>query len=193
MESFAWYGYIAWLPLVLWVLLYFWYLRCLNPLFLKKMVRKGHKWAVVPDYVAKDHSKASKLRLQKVLFSLVVILLSSCSVAWCFGTLHLCEPVFGFASAVIFIVFAVVLYNIAMGRISSIYQGAYFLEYRRVRFESEKKGAFQNEADVHNRTIWSFTKKLKNAEAHHRLWKYVNAMAKTKKIPPDVYAETMYV
>ena len=88
---------------------------------------------------------------------------------------------------------AVLLYRVAMRKVAEIYQSAYFYEYRRVRYESERKGAFQNEGDVHNRTIWSFTKKLRNAEAHRRLWKYVNAMAKTKKIPRDVYAETMYV
>ena len=51
----------------------------------------------------------------------------------------------------------------------------------------------QSEADINNRAIWSFTKKLRNAEAHGCLWKYVNAMAKTKKIPPDVLAEVQYV
>lgn len=73
------------------------------------------------------------------------------------------------------------------------FQSAYFLEYRKVRYKYEVKGNFRNEADVQNQTVWSYTKKLKNAEAHGRLWKYVNAMAKTKKIPPDIYAETMYV
>ena len=83
------------------------------------------------------------------------------------------------------------LCRVAKSNTAQLYQSAYFLEYRRVRYETEIKGNFRSEADVHNRTIWSFTKKLKNAEAHGRLWKYVNAMAKTKKIPPDVYAETM--
>ena len=80
----------------------------------------------------------------------------------------------------------------AKSKTAELYQSAYFLEYRKVRYESEIKGNFRSETDVHNHTIWSFTKKLKYAEAHGRLWKYVNAMAKTKKIPPDVYAETMY-
>ena len=79
-----------------------------------------------------------------------------------------------------------------MKKVAVVYETAYFYEYRRVRYDSERKGVFQSETDVHNRTIWSFTKKLKNAESHGRLWKYVNAMAKTKKISPDVLAQTMY-
>ena len=79
-----------------------------------------------------------------------------------------------------------------MSKISSIFESAYFLEYRRARYQIESKGEFFEEADIHNRTVWSFNKKLRHAQDHHRFWKYVNAMAKTKKIPPDIYAETMY-
>ena len=79
-----------------------------------------------------------------------------------------------------------------MSRISSIFESAYFLEYRKVRYQIESKGEFLEMDDIHNRTVWSFNKKLRNAQVHGRFWKYVNAMAKTKKIPPDVYAETMY-
>ena len=86
----------------------------------------------------------------------------------------------------------VVLCHKAKHKTAELYQSAYYLEYCKVRYESDSRGNVRNEMDLHNRTIWSFAKKLKNAEAHGRLWKYVNAMAKTKKVPPDIYAETMF-
>ena len=193
MELFSWYGYVAWIPLVFWVALFNWFWRYSNPLFLRKMVKKREKWAVLPDFASKDRSFYARTRLKCVLFSFAVSAISSYSVAWLFKALDLADPLYGFASVAVFLLVAVLLYRVAMRKVAEIYQSAYFYEYRRVRYESERKGAFQNEGDVHNRTIWSFTKKLRNAEAHRRLWKYVNAMAKTKKIPRDVYAETMYV
>ncbi|MCQ2104866.1 MAG: hypothetical protein MJZ26_03640 [Fibrobacter sp.] len=98
----------------------------------------------------------------------------------------------GLAVCPVFLIVGVVMCKVANKKIGDLFQSAYFLEYRKVRYKTEIKGNFRNEMDVHNQTIWSFTKKLKNAEAHGRLWKYVNAMARTKKIPRDVYAETMY-
>lgn len=192
MDCIEWYGYIAWLPLLLWVALFIWFKRCANPLFLKKMVRKGKKWAVLPEYVSKHSSKLTALRLQCVAFSFVVSVLSACSVAWCIGKFQICDATYGFASVVLFLIVAVILYHRAVVKISTIYQAAYYLEYCRARYESDKKGAARNEMDINNRAIWSFTRKLRNAEAHKRLWKYVNAMANSKKIPPDVYAEAMY-
>ncbi len=193
MEFFSWYVYVAWIPLLLWVGLYFWFWRFSSALLLKKMMKKGKKWAVVPEKYSKNPSALTALRMENFAFSLVSSVLSGYSICWCIETLDICDPLYGFVSIVVFLVLAVVLYRIAVGRVSALYQSAYFLEYRKVRYETEKKGTFHNEADVHNRTIWSFTKKLRNAEAHGRLWKYVNAMAKTKKIPPDILAEITYV
>lgn len=193
MIFFSWFVYVFWIPLLLWVALYFWFWRFSNPLFLKKMVTKGKKWAVVPGYVAKNQSKASQIKFENFLFSLLSAVISSYSVVWGLNWCGFSSPEYGFASILLFIVVSVVLYRIAVSRVGEMYQSAYFLEYRRVRYETEKNGTFHNEMDVQNRTIWSFARKLGNAENHGRLWKYVNAMAKTKKIPPDIYAETMYV
>lgn len=190
---FSWFVYVFWIPLLLWVALYFWFWRFSNPLYLKKMVKKGKKWAVVPNYVAKNPSKVTQIRLENVVFSIVAAALSSYSVAWGLNWLGFEFPEYGFASALLFVVVSAVLYKLAVSRVGEAYQSAYFLEYRRVRYETEKNGTFRSEMDVHNRTVWSFARKLGNAESHGRLWKYVNAMARTKKIPPDIYAETMYV
>lgn len=193
MDFFKIMDYVFWLPVFFWVLLYFWFYRCSFPLYLRKMVKKGKKWAVVPEKVSHRPSWVANFRAKNFLFALLASLALSATVCWAFEKTDVCPAVYGLAATPVFLVFALVLYRIAMRRVSALFEAAYFLEYRKVRYQSERKGNFQNEADIHNRTIWSFTKKLRNAEAHRRFWKYLNAMAKTKKIPPDVYAETMYV
>lgn len=193
MESFGWYDYVFWLPLLLWVGLFFWFYRRAYPVFLKKMVKKGKKWAYVPEFISKNPGRVGQLKFFCFLLSLLVSAASSFSVVWGLGKVLPDFAQFGFAATLLFMILAAVLYHQAMGKVAAIFQSAYFLEYRRVHYASDVKGNFQNEADIHYKTVWSFTKRLRNAEEHHRLWKYVNAMAKTKKIPPDIYAETMYV
>ena len=193
MDFFQIMDYVFWLPLLFWVGLYLWFYRCSFPLYLRKMVKKGKKWACLPETTTKKPAWVAKLRAENFVLTLVASLSLSAIVCWAFEKTGVCPAVYGLAATALFFILALVLYRIAMKRISALFEAAYFLEYRKVRYQSERKGNFQNEADIHNRTIWSFTKKLRNAEAHGRFWKYVNAMAKTKKIPPDVYAETMYV
>ncbi len=192
MDFFQIMDYVFWLPLLFWVGLYLWFYRCSFPLYLRKMVKKGKKWACLPEKTTKKSAWVAKLRAENFVLTLVASLSLSATVCWAFEKTGVCPAVYGLASMALFFILALVLYRVAMKRISALFEAAYFLEYRKVRYQSERKGNFQNEADIHNRTIWSFTKKLRNAEAHGRFWKYVNAMAKTKKIPPDVYAETMY-
>lgn len=178
--------YWFWSPLLFWVGLYFWFYRVSYPTYLKKQMKKGHKWAFVPEW------KGYWIPLD-VVFGVVASVASVIPVAWALMKLSDLPWFYGFVAVPLFFAIVAVLSNVAKKRTAQLFQSAYFLEYRKVRYETEIKGNFRSEADVHNRTIWSFTKKLKNAEAHGRFWKYVNAMAKTKKIPPDVYAETTYV
>lgn len=184
--------YVIWLPLLLWVALYFWFWRFSYPLFMHKMVKNGQRWAYVSGSSAEIHSRKAKLRLLNFVFSLVASVALSVSVCWLFRRFGICEPVYGLVAIAPAMVLAAVLYSIAMGRIAAMFTSAYFLEYRKVRYETESNGTFMSEPDIHNRTIWSYNKKLRHAQEHRRFWKYVRAMAKTKKIPPDVYAETMY-
>ena len=177
--------YWFWTPLLFWVGLYFWFYRVSYPTYLKKQMKKGHKWAFVPSW------KGYWFPMD-VVWTLLASLASVLPVAWGLTKWSSLPWYAGFASVPLFAVLGIILRGVAKRRTGELFQSAYFLEYRKVRYETEIKGNFRSEADVHNRTIWSFTKKLKNAEAHGRLWKYVNAMAKTKKIPPDVYAETTY-
>lgn len=176
----------CWLPIFFWVGLYFWFLRVSYPTYLKDQLTKGQKWVFLPKH--KFYWK-----LGDGVFSFISIVTSAAPVIWALLQWTSIPFFYGFAVCPLFIVLAKVLSRIAKSKTAEIFHSAYFLEYRKVRYQTEVKGNFRNEADVHNQTIWSFTKKMRNAEKHGRLWKYVNAMASTKKIPPDVYAETMYV
>lgn len=191
MDFLSFLNYVTWVPLVLWVVLFFWYRLVAYPLYLKKQVIKGRKWAYFPEFASKNHSFIGKLRMRCVLFSLVEIILSTLSVVWCVWKFSSFPPQYGLVSAVVFVVLAVVLYRKAVKSFGRQLQSAYFLEYRRACYESDRKGNLRNEADILNRTVWSFTRKLRNAESHRRLRKYVMAMAASKKIPPDLYMETM--
>lgn len=147
---------------------------------------KGHKWAFSPVW-------KGRFPIFDKVFIILTALLSTLPVIWVVNKWMDQEWYYGLLSAPVFLVVCAVISQTAKAKTAKIFQSAYFYEYRKVRFSYESKGNFRNEADVQNRTVWSYTKKLKNAEAHGRLWRYVNAMAKTKKIAPDIYAETMYV
>lgn len=178
--------YWFWIPILSWVGLYFWFYRVSYPTYLKSQMRKGQKWAFIPAW-------KGYWAICDLVFTLIMALMSSLPVIWVIYNWTDQEWFYGFIVSPLFLVVGLVLCRVAKSKTAKLYQNAYFLEYRKVRYKYEVKGNFRNEADVQNQTVWSFTKKMKNAEAHGRLWKYVNAMAKTKKIPPDIYAETMYV
>ncbi len=177
--------YWFWIPVLFWVGLYFWFHRVSYPLYMKKLVKNGQKWAYVPRV-------RSYFKLFDLIFTLVMAAVSALPAIWVIYNWTDLEWFYGFAVSPLFLIVGVILCKIAKKSTANMYRNAYFLEYRRVRYESESKGDFRSETDVQNRTIWNFTKKLKEAESKGRLWEMVYLMSKTKKIPPDVYAETMY-
>jgi len=178
--------YWFWSPVIIWVGLYFWFYRVSYPTYLKKQMRKGQKWAFVPAW-------KGYWVLCDLIFTVVMALASALPAIWVANKWTDFAWFYGFTVSPLFLAVGVILCRVAKEKTARLYQSAYYLEYCKVRYASDRKGNRRNEADLQNQTVWSYTKKLKNAEAHGRLWKYVNAMAKTKKIPPDIYAETMYV
>lgn len=177
--------YWFWVPVLFWIGLYVWFHRVSYPLYMKKLVKKGQKWAYVPRV-------RSFYKFFDLFFTVIMALVSALPAIWVVFNWTELEWFYGFAVSPLFLLVGAAICKIAKSKTAGMYRAAYFLEYRRVRYESEIKGNFQSEVDVQNRTIWSFTKKLREAEAKGRLWKVVYLMSKTKKIPPDVYAETMY-
>ena len=125
MESLNWYGYVVWMPVLSWIALFLWFYRYASPLYLKKMVRKGNKWAVLPDFAQKNKSFFPKTRLKCFVFSLLVAIHTACSVAWTMDALQYGKPLYGFASVLVFLVFALVLYRAAVKKGAALYQSAY--------------------------------------------------------------------
>ena len=72
MESLGWFDYVFWLPLLLWVGLFLWFYRRAYPVFLKKMVKKGKKWAYVPEFISKNPGRVGQLKFFCFLLSLLV-------------------------------------------------------------------------------------------------------------------------
>ena len=177
--------YWFWTPVLFWVGLFFWFYRVSYPTYLKKLLKKGQKWVYIPSI------KGFCVPCD-VIFTLLMALTSGVPAVWVLHKWTSLPWFYGFAASPVFLIVGCVVCQKAKSKAADLYKSAYFLEYRKVRYAYESKGNFRSEMDVQNQTIWSFTKKLKNAESHGRLWKYVNAMAKSKKIPPDVYAETNY-
>lgn len=175
--------YWFWAPLVFWFWLYRWFFRVSYPIYFKKLANKRVKWAYVPKW--KFYWKPLD-----TFFTLIFSIASALPAIWAvIKWLPIYPWFYGFAVSPLFILFGLLLRRIARGKTAKLFQAAYFLEYRKACYECDIKGTLRNESDIQNRTFWSFTKKLKNAEAHGCLWKYVNAMAKSKKIPRDIYAE----
>lgn len=185
MSVFESLDYWFFVPVFFWIGLYFWFYRCSYPLYLKKRMKQGCKWAFVP-------KSRYNLLLLDILFVVIVSCLSTLPIVWVIFKWTDYSLFYGIVFAPIFILPCVLLCKIAKSKTASLFQSAYFLEYCKVRYFIETKGSAINESDLNNRAIWSFTKKLRNAELHGCLWKYVNAMANTKKIPPDLYAEALY-
>lgn len=191
MDLISFLNYVTWVPLVLWIVLFYWFRMVAYPLYLDNQMRKGRKWAFLPEFASKNRSYIGFLRFRCILWTFSVIALSTLSVVWAVWKFTAYPPVIGAVSAVLFLIVASVLYRKAVRKIGRLLQAAYFLEYRRTCYESDSRGNLRNEADILNRTAWNFNRKLRYAEKHRRLRKYVHAMAASKKIPPDLYAETM--
>ncbi len=185
MEIISTLDYWFWTPVLFWIALFFWFYRVTYPTYLKKLLRKGQKWVYIPKI-------SGCWKLFDLIFTFFVSVFSVIPTIWALNKWTELPLHYALVEVPLFLILGAVLCKMAKSKTVNLYQSAYFLEYRRVRYESESKGNFRNEADIHNQTIWRFTRNLKKAEARGRLWKYVNAMAKTKKIPRDIIAETMY-
>lgn len=191
MELLTYWKYLFWLPIVFWIGLYFWFRRVSFPLYLKKQVKLRKKWAYVPESFSKNPSFAAILRLGNFLLGLLTILSSTLTVVWLLD-MFMTPATFGLVAAFPFFCLVLVMKNSVNSKLVRVFQSAYYLEYCRVRYKTDRSGILRNEEDLHNRTNWSFGRKLRNAESHGRLWKYLMAMANSKKFPPDIYAETAY-
>ena len=94
---------------------------------------------------------------------------------------------YGFASVLVFFLLFYLMIRRTELKLTDLFQSAFYLEYRWVNYEIQCKGIAMSEENVRDRAGLSFARKLRNAEDHHRFWKYVKAMAASKKAPPEMF------
>ena len=182
--------YMFWLPILFWVGLHFWFRNVSYVVFMKEQVNRGQKWAYVTEDYVKHPGRVSFLRFCDILFTLLTSVASAAVVV---GLLQVSgfnkHAYFGFASFLVFWAVARIVKRRTEVKLTELFQSAFYLEYRRVRYEIDRKGIKMDESNVKNRAGLSYAHKLCNAENHHVFWKYVKAMAASKKVPPDIFAE----
>ncbi len=180
--------YLFWVPVLFWVGLHFWFRNVSYVVFMKKMVNRGEKWAYVSEGFVKHPIRVKLLRLCDVLFSLVASVASSIVVVWFFLLNGLDEYAdLGFLSVILFLVLAYLMVRRTELKLTDLFQSAFYLEYRWVSYDINSKGIVMSEENVRDRAGLSYARKLCNAEKHHRFWRFVKAMAKSKKVPPEMY------
>ena len=180
------YGF--WLPVLLWVGLYFWFRNVSYVVFMKKKVNEGQKWAYASEAFVKHPGRVGFLRFCDVLFSLVVSVVTAVVVVWFLKKYGFGEYAnYGFVSFFVFLGLAYSMVHRTEIKLTDLFQSAFYLEYRWVQYDVNRKGIMMSEENVRDRAGLSYAHKLHNAEAHHRFWKYVKAMAASKKVPPELF------
>ena len=177
-----------WLPVFLWVGLHFWFRNVSYVVFMKKQMNRGEKWAYVYNSYIKHPGRVSFLHFCDILFSIVASVVTAAVVVWSLKRFGLgMYANYGFLTVIVFIVFARLMMRRTEARLTDLFQSAFYLEYRWVNYEIQRKGITMSDENVRDRAGLSFARKLRNAEDHHRFWKYVKSMAKSKKVPPEMF------
>ena len=180
--------YCFWAPVLLWVGLHFWFRNVSYTVFMKKQLNRGEKWAYVLHGYVKHPARVSFLRIFDVIFTLVASAATAVAIVWSLQKFGLGEyAYFGFLSLLVCFVFAYLMKRRTELKLTDLFQSAFYLEYRWVNYEIQRKGITMSDENVRDRAGLSFAHKLRNAEDHHRFWKYVKAMAKSKKVPPEMF------
>jgi hypothetical protein len=188
MDFDAFLEYAFWVPVLLWVGLYFWFRNVSYVVFMKKKVNGGQKWAYVSEEYVKQPGRVAFLRFCDVFFSIVVSGVTAVVVVWFFKKYGFGEFAnYGFVSFFVFLGLAYSMVHRTETKLTDLFQSAFYLEYRWVRYDVDRKGIMMSEENVRDRAGLSYAHKLHNAEAHHRFWKYVKAMAASKKVPPEMF------
>ena len=188
MDIDAFLEYAFWVPVLLWVGLYFWFRNVSYVVFMKKKVNGGQKWAYVSEEYVKQPGRVAFLRFCDVFFSIVVSGVTAVVVVWFFKKYGFGEFAnYGFVSFFVFLGLAYSMVHRTETKLTDLFQSAFYLEYRWVRYDVDRKGIMMSEENVRDRAGLSYAHKLHNAEAHHRFWKYVKAMAASKKVPPELF------
>ena len=101
--------YWFWIPVFFWIGLYFWFYRVTYPRYMKKLVRKGIKWAYVPAW------RGYWLPLD-FLFTLLMALVSALPAVWVFFKWFDLPWYYGFAVSPLFFIVGAVLCRTAKSK-----------------------------------------------------------------------------
>ena len=179
---------LFWLPVFLWVCLHFWFRNVSYVVFMKKQMNRGEKWAYVLSNYVRHPGLVSLLHFCDIFFTLVVSVVTAAVAVWSLKRFGLgVYANYGFLTMLIFVPFARFMMRRTEARLTDLFQSAFYLEYRWVNYEIQRKGITMSDENVRDRAGLSFAHKLRNAEDHRCFWKYVKAMAKSKKVPPEMF------
>ena len=188
MDTNIYMEYTFWLPVLLWVGLHFWFRNVSYVVFMKNQVNRGLKWAYVSEGFVKHPGRVSFLRFCDVIFTLVTSGVTAIAVVWSLQKFGLGEKAnYGFLSVLLFIGVASLMKRRTEFKLTDLFQSAFYLEYRWVNYDIQRKGITMSEENVRDRAGLSYARKLCNAEKHKLFWRYVKAMAASKKVPPEMF------
>ena len=180
--------YCFWTPVFLWVGLHFWFRNVSYTVFMKKQLNRGEKWAYVYNGYVKHPARVSFLRFCDVLFTLVASTATALMVVWSLHKFGLGKNAYyGFLSLLLFFWVAHLMKRRTELKLTDLFQSAFYLEYRWVNYDIQRKGIAMSDENVRDRAGLSFAHKLRNAENHGVFWRYVKAMAASKKVPPEMF------
>ena len=180
--------YCFWTPVFLWVGLHFWFRNVSYTVFMKKQLNRGEKWAYVYNGYVKHPARVSFLRFCDVLFTLVASTATALMVVWSMQKFGLGKNAYyGFLSLLLFFGVAHLMKRRTELKLTDLFQSAFYLEYRWVNYDIQRKGIAMSDENVRDRAGLSFAHKLRNAENHGVFWRYVKAMAASKKVPPEMF------
>jgi len=180
--------YLFWPSVLLWVGLHFWFRNVSYVVFMKEKLNRGEKWAYVFDGYVKHPGRVNFLRFCDYLFAFVTSLSTAMTVVWLLKKMGFADVAnYGFLTVILFLVLAFLLKRRTELKLTDLFQSAFYLEYRWMNYEIQRKGISMSEENVRDRAGLSYAHKLRNAEDHGRFWRYVKAMAKSKKVPPEIF------
>lgn len=177
--------YFMWVPLLFWAGLVLVARFGAFPLELKRRVRLGERWVYVSKRWSKGSPVASFWKLVSVLLGALAALSTTLVCCRAVSLLGF-DPAFGLPSVIIFIIVAVLVFRVAAARVFELERSAHFLFYRRLVHNSQLEGKIPTEEDLRTRSAWEFHNALWKAERRGRFFRYLNAAARSKKIPKDL-------
>lgn len=167
-----------WLPLPFSAMHFLWIWFKAYPVYLEARIKDRSSpkpWVYLPSWWKGAITKWA---------SPITLLLSVCvSVTWTGAIARLLPANLIFVGIIFVLVSAGVLWlqRYWLSRNYILQRECYFREYKELAFEYHTKGKTILESDLRNRCMWEHQQSLRRAEQSGRLYRYLQAKAKSKK------------